>query len=130
MWGSCPVPSPRMRASSLGLARILIELSTCPGIKSRVFPQPARSRAGVRSPGNRVHCPGTLPHSGAGCKLLGSGLDGTDQAAVGIVPQPGERVVLVGPEHFVDLVVVVADLLERSHLEPADGLLDLPAIAP
>src|SRR5438128_9699310 len=44
MWGSCPVPSPRMRASSLGLARIVIELSTCPGIKSRVFPQPARGR--------------------------------------------------------------------------------------
>src|SRR2546422_847923 len=43
MWGSCPVPSPRMRASSLGLARIVIELSTCPGIKSRVFPQPARA---------------------------------------------------------------------------------------
>src|SRR2546425_9617976 len=48
MWGSCPVPSPRMRASSLGLARIVIELSTCPGIKSRVFPQPAR---GVRAIG-------------------------------------------------------------------------------
>src|SRR5213594_1800042 len=50
MWGSCPVPSPRMRASSLGLARIVIELSTCPGIKSRVFPQPARSCAAAMSP--------------------------------------------------------------------------------
>src|SRR6266849_5045727 len=48
MWGSCPVPSPRMRASSLGLARIVIELSTCPGIKSRVFPQPARRPAKKR----------------------------------------------------------------------------------
>src|SRR3989442_10572601 len=50
MWGSCPVPSPRMRASSLGLARIVIELSTCPGIKSRVFPQPARAETGDAEP--------------------------------------------------------------------------------
>src|SRR2546428_13963478 len=82
-------------------------------------------------------CPGTRPHSVAGCKLLGRapprddrGLDGADQAAVGIVPQPGERVILVGPEHLVNFVLVLADLLERSHQEPADRLPDLPAVAP
>jgi hypothetical protein len=32
MCGSDPVPSPRMRASSLGVARIVVQLSTWPGI--------------------------------------------------------------------------------------------------
>src|SRR5207244_1591806 len=42
MSGCWPVPSPRMRASSLDVARIVAERSPCPAIKSRLFPQPAR----------------------------------------------------------------------------------------
>src|SRR5262245_52224243 len=61
--------------------------------------------------------------------VLRSG-DGANQAAVGIIAQTRERVCLVGPQDLVDLVIVVADLLERPHQEPADRLLHLPAVSP
>src|SRR5215510_3549750 len=51
--------------------------------------------------------------------VLRSG-DGADQAAVRIIAQARECVRLVGPHGLVDLVVVVADLLEGPHQEPAD----------
>jgi hypothetical protein len=42
MWGCGSIPSPRMRASSLSVARIVIDFSLMPGVKCRVFQQPAR----------------------------------------------------------------------------------------
>src|SRR4029453_3470465 len=53
MWGSPSVPSPRMRASSLSVARIVVELPSSPDIKCQVFPQPA-SRALDCPPGSRL----------------------------------------------------------------------------
>jgi hypothetical protein len=41
MWGCGSIPSPRMRASSLSVARIVIDFSLMPGVKCRVFQQPA-----------------------------------------------------------------------------------------
>src|SRR2546426_6065337 len=41
-----------------------------------------------------------------------------DEVAVRVVTEPAERRVALEPRDFVHLVVVLADLLERSHEEP------------
>jgi hypothetical protein len=40
-----------MRASSISVARIVIEFSTTPGVKCRVFQQPASATARAATPG-------------------------------------------------------------------------------
>src|SRR2546427_11253135 len=51
-----------------------------------------------------------------------------DEATVPVAAEAAERLVGFEPRDLVHLLVVVADLLERPHEEPADRLLDPPPV--